>query len=86
MKIFKYPLRLSDLQEVALPRDARVLSVGLDPNGLLCLWALVNPSFDVVPRQVRIIGTGNEVPTEALSMMFAGTVTTEYFVWHVFVG
>jgi len=84
--IYKYHLALTDVQDIQMPQDARVLSVGLDPQRRLCLWALVDPDLHDMPVRVRIVGTGNPAPHGILTSVFVGTVTQQMYVWHVFVG
>jgi hypothetical protein len=90
--IYKYPVPLQDLSILELPTHSRILSVGLDPQGELCLWALVQPLVPSHDRwQLAVVGTGNPVSdalaqanTDASPWRFVGTVTQAPFVWHVF--
>lgn len=73
-----------DAQILGLPHGARLLSVAAVPGepGALDLWALVNPAQPIVGRRVLIVGTGDEVPTDAV---FIGTTAAAgEGVWHVF--
>lgn len=81
--IWKFPLALTDRQDVVMPRGARVLSVA-EQHGKLCLWALVNPDADRVKRALRIAGTGH--PCDARAAHLVGTVLCAggSLVWHVF--
>lgn len=84
-RIYKYPLRIDDDQTIELPMMARVLSVGLDPAGSLCVWAMVDTLGDKEDVSFRIIGTGNPVgPGTTKHFTFLGTVTKGVGVWHVF--
>lgn len=81
MRIFKYMLGITSEQPLLLPRGARVLSVGLDPNNQLCLWAAVNEGEVEELWQVRIAGTGHEInETEG----FVGTVRATSLMLHIF--
>lgn len=83
--IWKFPLLYTDIQSVSMPLGAQVLSTGLDPQGQLCLWALVDPGAGSNQyRGVAVIGTGNPAHS-AQGMRFVGTVVQAPFVWHVFV-
>jgi hypothetical protein len=85
-KIFKYELKVTDEQIVKMPADARFYSTGLDPSGVLCLWALVTPGFSEKKVKVFVIGTGNPFPVEDEDKLdFIGRVNMGPFVWHVFV-
>lgn len=81
MVIHKYPLEITDVQEVPLPEGAQILSIG-NQNGVLCLWALVNPLKPIMPRRFRIVGTGNSIKQHP--GMHLATVVIDPFVWHVF--
>lgn len=92
-KIFKYPLRLVEgSQFVEMPSRARLLTVQAQRGGL-CLWAVVDDLPAVLEfRQIRIVGTGEWVPTEiADTGDYLGTVQLPsanlpggLFVAHVF--
>jgi hypothetical protein len=84
LKIYKYPLQLTDEQVVQMPGGAKILSTALDPRGNLCVWALVNPELEMVDRLFMIIGTGNPTPDCIEWAEFVGTVRQEVFMWHVF--
>lgn len=80
--IHKYRLNITDQQTVDLPRGALILSAGLDPAGVLCLWAAVDTDKPAQPREIRIFGTGHPVPETPIR--FIGTVNQGSFMWHVF--
>jgi len=63
-RIFKYPLDVVDFQVVNMPKDAELLDVQVQNNGLQ-LWALVEPSAEKVDRVIAIVGTGNPYPEQA---------------------
>lgn len=81
--IYKYNLKLTDRQTLNLPDSATLLTVQ-EQNGILCLWALVNPKFPLEPRIIEILGTGNLVPVA--QRKYISTVQTNQgsLVWHVF--
>jgi hypothetical protein len=82
--IYKYSLRITDVQSVKAPRGTRWLSAQMQ-NGRLCVWATVDPNQPDESHLIRIIGTGNPFPAAAQSgMVFVGTVQDAPFVWHVF--
>ena len=69
MKIYKYPIEITDEQVVKmplipddtpLPQD--ILHVGLDPFGQPCIWAKVDPDQPMVSVTIRITGAGQDVP------------------------
>lgn len=58
--VWKYPLKVADVQSVALPFGSQVLTVQ-PQHDALCLWALVEPSQNVSVRVIRVHGTGHEI-------------------------
>lgn len=80
--IWKYPIEITDEQNVMMPRNAKVLSVAAQ-NDTLTLWALVDPSAPLESRRVVVVGTGN--PITGKLGRFRGTVVMPPFVWHVFI-
>lgn len=69
--IFKYPVEVTDVFTMDLPKGAVVLSVqcqGEAPQ----LWARVDPSAPLEPRTFRVFGTGHPVADD-LSLEFVGT-------------
>jgi len=75
MKIFKYPIRIEDYQEIPMPRGAHILCVQMQGEGKLvehpdgfvttsgqaCIWAAVDPAATPVMRRFRLAGTGHDV-------------------------
>lgn len=94
--IYKYPLKVTDFQEIELPEGAEILSVQTQILGSgkrlfvsdrqeLCLWAMVDPDNPLVPRRIRIFGTGNPMEYEH-ELKFIGTCQMHNgaLIWHVF--
>ena len=87
--IYKYPIELMDESTLELPAHSKPVSVGLDPQGQLCLWAVVQPDVpSTCTWGVCVIGTGHPVPDEIAQVgtdwIIAGRVNQGPFVWHVF--
>lgn len=83
-RIWKYPLRTTDRQQVEMPAGASILHVGVQDN-VICLWALVDPVQEEFPVMIWIVGTGNPVPDEVLlHSNHLGTVQQGPFMWHCF--
>lgn len=82
--VHKYPLNLVDQQQITTHNGVEFLSVQ-EQNGVLCLWAAVNPGNPEKTVKVHIVGTGNPMPFGVVR--FVGTVqeTARPLVWHVFV-
>ena len=85
--IHKFVLRKEDRQVIDIPGYQQALSVGLDANRQLCMWAEVDTnSFVVAQLVVFIVGTGHPLPTtrEWEMKVFIGTVLDTPFVWHLY--
>ena len=71
-KIFKYPLEITGLQEIEMPKGSKILSVQMQYDKP-CLWALVDDHTTFVEkREIILAGTGH--PIEADNLKFIGTV------------
>lgn len=81
--IWKFKLALADRQMISLPHEFRILHVGVDPMGLICLWAAVKKGSAKRDVEIIIVGTGNPLPHVG---SFLGTVKFTPFMWHVFTG
>lgn len=85
--IWKYPLKMVDLQIVELPLGSTIVSTGFDPSRQLCIWATVDPEEkQTFGYPVFILGTGHSMPDDIdhPNARFIGTAVDETFVWHVF--
>ena len=84
MRIYKYPLDVTDEQKVVMPKGARLLSVQ-EQDDAPCMWALVDPGAELVSRVITIHGTGTPLPTGDLGN-YVGTYQSheQFFVGHVF--
>lgn len=80
--VWKYPLDLTDVQEVEMPSFTRPLVVG-DQDGILTLWAWCDRDAPKVKRKIVIVGTGNRAPPPG-NADYVGTVMMGEYVWHVF--
>lgn len=89
--IYKYPLMINDYQSVSLPEDYRIVHIGVDPNGQLCLWAEVDTSklpAITLPVFVWLKGTGHSLDYWVMSPPVRPKHFTSFvdgpFVWHVY--
>jgi len=90
MTIWKFPLAITDGQEVKMPKGATILSVGMIGDSLF-LWAMVDSEeVEKEYRQIRIHGTGHHV-YKYDRLTFLGTVIQPLpmsvppaLVWHIF--
>lgn len=83
-RIYKYPLQITDKQEIELPVTAEVVAVQAQGDELF-FWAAVDISEKTKPRVFRVIGTGHDIP-DGKFLHYLGTVQTHggVLVWHVF--
>lgn len=58
--VWKYELRPLQRQAVPMPDGAHVLAVGVQRNRL-CVWAEVETTHPLAPRDFLIVGTGIEI-------------------------
>lgn len=82
--VYKYPLQRHELQDIALPQGAQILTIQQQGLGHTMLWALVDPSQPAGKRRIRIrlAGTGHQcVPNDAV---YLATVQEGQYVWHFF--
>jgi len=86
MTIWEYPLQIVGEQDLSMPRSARILSVQVQGDAL-CLWALVDPTENVlVTRRFHVIGTGHTHSDALFGLTYLGTAQMGrgQLVWHVF--
>ena len=82
--IYKYPLEVKDLVRISMPRGAKVIHAGFDPQERLCVWAIVDTDRPLHVRAFCVAGTGN--PFESPDMWeHINTVRIGPFIWHIFV-
>ena len=82
-RIFKYPLKITNLQDIEVYETADIVSVGLQ-RGAPFLWVMVNPEKRRHIIRIRTIGTGNIIEPDDQMLMTIGTYQIDGFVWHVF--
>lgn len=83
--VYKYPLQVTDVQEVHLPANAQILRVDVQHESVM-LWAVVDPSVEVFEsRTIYCIGTGH--PFRWGEATYLGTVQLEqgHLVFHFFI-
>ncbi len=78
--IWKFPIKITD-QIIQMPHGGEMVHVGLDPNGIPCVWARVNALHSLVERSLYVIGTGEEEPDG--DNRYIGSFVQESYVWHV---
>lgn len=80
--VYKYPIRITDKQLIAFPENAEIKHVGLDPNGVPCLWIELDTKQPDQLRDLYIVGTGRPIPEEATKHI--GSFVQDPFVWHAY--
>lgn len=83
-RVWKYELQITDVQEIKAPMGAIPLHVGLDPNGVPCIWLEVDDEKFSRTGTVFIFGTGHKIPEDVT--YHAGSFVQGEFVWHVYLG
>lgn len=84
--IWKYPLEVTNRQEVLMPKGAVILSVHVQ-DGSPCIWAIVNPrqgASTAAPRVIRMYGTGHHFDVESFAFIGTFLVASGTLVFHVF--
>ena len=81
-QIWRFPLELTDSQNVLMPSDSKILSVK-EQHGQLFLWAMVDGTGRPIRRRITIVGTGTPLPGSDMGK-FIDSVVMDNFVWHVF--
>lgn len=82
--IWKFPLLVTDLCRIQIPKNAEVLTVQRQ-NEQVCLWALVDPEANKETRYFEVHGTGNPIlESDNRERRYIGTFQAAPFVWHVF--
>ena len=84
MRIYKYPMVITDKQTILMPKDAVILDIQIQDQQLV-LWAIVNPGNEIEIRHFNIYGTGHEIDSE-VSKQYIGTykLFNGDLVFHVF--
>jgi len=79
--MWKFPLKLvNGRQPIKMPAGATPLHVAMQ-DGVPCIWAYLDSENPKEPRGFAVIGTGHEIPRDALHI---GTCMDRCFVWHIF--
>lgn len=58
--VYKYGLTLSETQTIQMPRNAKIVHVGVQKGQYLKIWAEIDSEYvdDLVDRRFDIVGTG----------------------------
>ena len=89
LTIYKYSVHPSaQVQEIESYEGAIPLSCGLDANGHLSIWVLVETEAPAAPLKFYCVGTGwplNEILVDNANVDYVGRIVHLSYVWHVFV-
>ncbi len=89
LTIYKYSVSPSvEVQEIESYEGAIPLSCGIDPNGKLCIWVMVETEAPAASLKVYCVGTGwplNEVLEDNANVDYLGVIVHAPYVWHVLV-
>ena len=80
-KVFKYPVPLTDAQEIALPIGAKFLDLQVQ-HGALMMWCEIDDTQPLVGCTLFYVGTGQPIYHNAVH--YLATVQTGAFVWHLY--
>ncbi len=84
MRIWKYPLQVTDKQTITMPKGSRILSCQTQGDGPV-MWALCsekNVLEEPEERTFIMFGTGE--PMMKVPGDYIGTVQVRELVWHFF--
>ena len=83
--VYKYIVPVDHESNVMMPREAKILSAGFQGDDLM-IWALVEPDYMMVPRKIRVVGTGFPNNDGICGRPFIGTVfkPESGLVFHLF--
>lgn len=89
--IYKFKLERNEFQSIEIQEGAKLLSVGLDLQGKICIWAQVDTGAKMTIRKIRmygIYGTGDTMHAlyedKNVVYKFLGTVNYLGYMWHVY--
>lgn len=80
--IWKFPLGVT-ATTIEVGSDPHVVHVGLDPEGVPCVWVehVVGPEDDLRPVYFYTVGTGWNMPE---GWVHVGSFVDGNFVWHLY--
>ena len=81
--IWKFPLAVGDVSQIAMPEGAEILSVQTQQEQP-CLWALVDPGATLEARSFRLAGTGHPIFEDNIRFIGTFQLSGGSFVGHLF--
>ena len=85
--IYKYPIKnYPGTSIININKEHQILKLGYDPNGILCVWAIVNPDSEKVEITIDLIGTGWPLEDNFfIESFYIDTINDGPYVWHAFI-
>lgn len=83
--VHKYPLDLTDVQAIDMPRDAAILTIQVQ-HDVPVLWARVDTANLTERRLIHLVGTGNPLPDHAAGYIATIQLHDGRLVLHAFEG
>ncbi len=87
--IFRYPLAVTDVQTIEIPRLSKILTAQFK-NDILCMWAEIDTDLPLEPVLIEIIGTGHNMPDTppGIERRYIATAQNDVngfgLVWHLY--
>jgi len=81
--VYKYEIPINDHFDLFLPTGARILKADVQ-RGVVCLWALVDPSLADQRRSFRFAGTGHPMEEESLQHISTFKMDGDNLIFHIF--
>lgn len=89
LTIYKYQIYPSSkIINIPTYQGVTPLSCGLDYNGDMCIWAVVETEAPAAFMEVYCVGTGwplDEIFTGECDVEYVGQIKDGEYIWHVFV-
>lgn len=80
-EIWKFPCSYAFKTEIKMPKDAKFLHAGLDPQNTFCVWMLVDPAAPQEIRNFYVYGTGWDVEPDR---QYLAAINVGQYMWHLF--
>lgn len=84
--IYKYPIKnYPGKCTININKAHQILKLGHDPNGILCIWAIVDPDSEMTEITINMVGTGWPFEREFfMENIYIDTINDGPYVWHAF--
>jgi hypothetical protein len=79
-QVWKFPIGAA-VQGLQMPVAGKPLHVGLDPEGIACVWMEIESEANRVSRRFHVAGTGWNIPSPS---EYVGSWKEGPFMWHLF--